>query len=305
MYILSFLKNLFRPRKFLCSLYFLLNLVIIFFIFGYMGIFYQGSSETETLVINGLIGMAVNFVIMLIALSPIGEAYVRYKEKAKKIKRTSDTEWLYALFDEVYAKAKQNNPKISDKVKLYFQNISEPNAAAVGHRTVIVTAGLVDSMDEEEIKGVLCHEFGHISSGDSDLSLGIAVSNCILMVFTWICCVIVGIFTALISSQSEKTGAIFHLIFVGILTIAYSLWVKLGLLLMNATSRKDEYAADAFAVDCGYGVNLYQALESLDGSKMKSSFLSLLASTHPDTVDRLAAIKSRLAEKSGTVSAQA
>ena len=57
------------------------------------------------------------------------------------------------------------------------------------------------------------------------------------------------------------------------------------------------YAADAFAVDCGYGANLYTALDALDGVKAKSNFFSLLASTHPDMVDRLAAIRTRLEGK--------
>lgn len=294
MYIFSFFKSLFRPRKILCSLYFLLNMAIIFLVFGYVAPFDLGADEVRNLVINGFIGVGINFAIMLIALSPIGEAYVRFKEKVVKVERNEDTKELYALFDEVYERAVEKDDGLSDKIKLYFSNTQEINACALGHRTVIVTAGLLENMDADRIKGVLAHEFGHISSGDSDLKLGISVSNCILLIFTVILNLIIGLFSIIFGMLSEDLGDIVSGAGIFIVTIAYSLWVKLGMLLVNATSRKDEYAADAFAVDCGYGEHLYIALDSLDGTKTKSDFLSLLASTHPDTVDRLAAIKSRL-----------
>lgn len=294
MYIGSFFKSLFKPRKFLCSLYFLLNIVIIFLIFGYVAPFDFGMSDTASFAVNGLIGIAVNFIVMLIALSPVGEAYVRYKERAVKIVRNADSEWLYQLFDEVYAAAKSKDARISDKVRLYYKETEEINAYAMGHRTVIVTAGLLKNVSAERIKGILAHEFGHISGGDSDLKLGISVSNCILLIITVILNLVIGLISLIFGLLSDNLAAIVRGIGIFIVTLIYSLWVKLGILMVNATSRKDEYAADAFAVDCGYGSDLYDALDELDGVKTKSDFLSILGATHPDTVDRLAAIKQKM-----------
>lgn len=303
MYIVSFLKNLFRPRKFLCTLYLLMNTALVFFLFGYAFTSFSGSTyETKTFVINGLIGVAINLAITLISLSPIGEAYVRMKEKVQKMELTGDTAGIYAIFDEVYAAAKEKYPKIGDKIKLYYKPTEEINAYALGHRTVIVTHGLINSMDADMIKGVLAHEFGHIASGDSDLKLGISVSNSILLIFTVIINVVITFFSLVIGLASKKaSGWIFSRLLgaigVFLVTLVYGIWTKLGMLMVNATSRKDEYAADAFAVDCGYGNHLYAALDALDGVKTKSNFFSLLASTHPDTVDRLNAISERLAER--------
>lgn len=300
MYIVSFLKNLFRPRKIWCSLYFLANLAIVFCVFGFI---LSGGNDVDAgmFVANGFIGIAINTVITLISLSPIGEAYVRMKEKVKKVERNADTEAIYAIFDEVYAAAKAKNPKLGDKVKLYYKPTDEVNAYALGHRTVIITGGLLKSMDADMIKGVLAHEFGHISSGDSDLKLGISVSNSILMIFMVLVSIVIGFFSAIVSIASETSsgkalGRMIGVIGIFLVTAVYGLWAKIGMLLVNATSRKDEYAADAFAVDCGFGADLYDALDALDGVKTKSDFLSLLSSTHPDTVDRLAAIKKRLEE---------
>lgn len=303
MYIVSFLKNLFRPRKFLCTLYFLANLAIVFFLFGYAFTSLNGGTyDSKTFAINGLIGIAINLAITLISLSPIGEAYVRMKEKVQKMELTGDTAGIYAIFDEVYAAAKEKYPKIGDKIKLYYKPSEEVNAYALGHRTVIVTHGLINSMDADMIKGVLAHEFGHIASGDSDLKLGISVSNSILLIFTVIVNFIITFFSIVIGLASKKAsgwiaGRLLGSIGVFLVTLVYGIWTKIGMLLVNATSRKDEYAADAFAVDCGYGANLYTALDALDGVKAKSNFFSLLASTHPDTVDRLKAIRARLEER--------
>lgn len=293
MYIIGFIRSLLRPRKFLCSLYFLLNLVVVFFVFATFASF-GGNGEDNT-VKAGFIGIAVNIVVTLIALSPIGEAYVRMKEKVERVDRTPDTAGVYMIFDEVYAEAKKQSKFVGNKIKLYYKDTDEVNAYALGHRTVIITRGLINNMDADMIRGVLAHEFGHIASGDSDLKLGISVSNGILWLATIAFNLIIVLIAGLVAILSEKAGNWLSVLGITIVTLIYTIWVKLGMLLVNATSRKDEYAADAFAVDCGYGNHLYAALDTLDGVKTKSSFFSLLASTHPDTVDRLKAIQAKLA----------
>ena len=293
MYIIGFIRSLLRPRKFLCSLYFLLNLVVVFFVFATFASF-GGNGEDNT-VKAGFIGIAVNIVVTLIALSPIGEAYVRMKEKVERVDRTPDTAGVYMIFDEVYAEAKNQSKFVGNKIKLYYKDTDEVNAYALGHRTVIITRGLINNMDADMIRGVLAHEFGHIASGDSDLKLGISVSNGILWLATIAFNLIIVLIAGLVAILSEKAGNWLSVLGITIVTLIYTIWVKLGMLLVNATSRKDEYAADAFAVDCGYGNHLYAALDALDGVKTKSSFFSLLASTHPDTVDRLKAIQAKLA----------
>lgn len=293
MYIIGFIRSLLRPRKFLCSLYFLLNLVVVFFVFATFASF-GGNGEDNT-VKAGFIGIAVNIVVTLIALSPIGEAYVRMKEKVERVDRTPDTAGVYMIFDEVYAEAKKQSKFVGNKIKLYYKDTDEVNAYALGHRTVIITRGLINNMDADMIRGVLAHEFGHIASGDSDLKLGISVSNGILWLATIAFNLIIVLIAGLVAILSEKAGNWLSVLGITIVTLVYTIWVKLGMLLVNATSRKDEYAADAFAVDCGYGNHLYAALDALDGVKTKSSFFSLLASTHPDTVDRLKAIQAKLA----------
>ena len=166
MYIGSFLKALFTPRKIWCSIYFLLNLVIVFFIFAAPEL--MAEAEAGHWVGMGFIGVAVSMFFTFVSLSPLGEAYVRFKERVKQLPRNEQTAWIYEMFDEVHAAARGVNAKISGKVKLYYKETEEINAYAVGHRTVIVTHGIL-RFSPEQIKGVLAHEFGHISGGDSGI----------------------------------------------------------------------------------------------------------------------------------------
>lgn len=292
----KFLEGALQPRKIWCSIYFLLNLVIVFFIFAAPGL--MAEAEVGHWVGMGFIGVAVSMFFTFVSLSPLGEAYVRFKERVKQLPRNEQTAWIYEMFDEVHAAARGVNAKISEKVKLYYKETEEINAYAVGHRTVIVTHGIL-RFSPEQIKGVLAHEFGHISGGDSDLDLGINVSNTILMLFTVAVSAVVSLFAWILSMAFESLSAKAACVAVGgviisALSIVYYLWIKIGKLMINAASRNDEYAADAFSVKCGYGEGLYSALSVLDPSKMRSSFFSLLSSTHPDTVSRLEKIRERI-----------
>lgn len=51
--------------------------------------------------------------------------------------------------------------------ELYLWQYPYPNAFAVGmeRHTVVVTSGLVDLLDMDELRGVIAHEMGHIKSG--------------------------------------------------------------------------------------------------------------------------------------------
>jgi heat shock protein HtpX len=52
---------------------------------------------------------------------------------------------------------------------VYLIDDPSPNAFAAGrnpgHATVAATAGLLDLLDQRELRGVLAHEFAHITKG--------------------------------------------------------------------------------------------------------------------------------------------
>jgi heat shock protein HtpX len=74
--------------------------------------------------------------------------------------------------------------------KLYWLPSDTPNAFATGrnpkHAAVAVTAGLLQVMDKEELKGVLAHEMSHVKNRDTlVMSIAAAVAGAISMLADW------------------------------------------------------------------------------------------------------------------------
>lgn len=294
MYILSFFKSLFRPRHIPPAIYFFLNMGLIFAMFAYVMPF-EVYREDTTLnkVYLGLIGVAVNFAFIFVSLSPLGEWFWRITNKIEKQpEQALYSQWqqVTAVFDEVKEQAILTDRHISPNVKLYYSRTNEINAFALGHRTVIVTRGMLD-VHPEYLKGVLAHEFGHIAHGDSDLKLGINVSNCFLSVFMFCVSLIanflIGILGSFNNGITNFIALILNLIFNIIVLGLFKLWSMLGVVLINRASRRDEYAADEFASKTGYGGQLANFLYVLDGNAPKTDKFSLMFQTHPDTADRI------------------
>lgn len=292
MYIWSFCKSILRPKNILPAIYFLINAVIVFFIFAILP-FQIAEDSTMNFVYMGLIGLAVNLVFILISLTPFGEAIWRLRNRIKKAPEAAlESQWIMAneVFEEVKEKANSISRSVSKKVKLYYDDSDDLNAFALGHRTVIVTRGMLSQANPDIIKGVLAHELGHIAHGDSDLKLGINVSNSILIIFLTIVNIInnfiIGLFLSTNSSIIHILAMILKFVF-GILLIGlFKVWNWIGTLCINWSSRKAEFAADSYAKELGYGEELEIFLRCID-DKVKTNKFSLMFQTHPDTGDRL------------------
>lgn len=64
-----------------------------------------GSKWLETL----FFALVIYFISLTIALSPIGEWILRLQTGCKKIKRKEYRDFIYPIFEEVYAKAIEKN----------------------------------------------------------------------------------------------------------------------------------------------------------------------------------------------------
>ena len=75
--------------------------------------------------------------------------------------------------------------------KLYWLPTAMPNAFATGrspkHAAVAVTSGLLELMDEAELKGVLAHELSHVQNRDTlVMTLAAALAGAIMQMRTWL-----------------------------------------------------------------------------------------------------------------------
>ncbi len=292
MYIVDFFKNLFRKKNIGLIIWLVLNTALIIALFSGGFASWQGA----------LLGLGIYLISLVIALSPLGEWILRMQTGCKKMKNADDIARMQPLFDEVYARAKAKNPELPDKVKLFINESDDPNAFATGRKTVCVTRGLFNYSDEH-IKGVLAHEFGHLAHKDTDAILVVSVGNMIVTAIFVLIRVFANIFMGiaqfLTAVFSEGWGGVIASIFIGIgrviadfmLVILMRLWTQLGVWLCMSSSRGNEYEADQYAFECGYGEALCQVLESFGNGGSAKGLFAALSSSHPDNDKRIAKIR--------------
>jgi putative metalloprotease len=160
-----------------------------------------------------------------------------------------------------------NHPLTPSQVKVGVLNDPHINAASAGGGEFYVTAGLLQKASDEEMRGVLAHELAHQDLGH------------------------------VAKSQALGTGLNIGMILLDqIIPGSRVLAPIAGNLVLNAYTRKEEYAADAHGVDilnrAGFPgkqtmVDTLTWLQRTEGASGGGFF-----ATHPATGDRIAAVQS-------------
>jgi heat shock protein HtpX len=160
---------------------------------------------------------------------------------------------LYARVEDLARRASVPVPAV------YVIDNPSPNAFATGrdpaHAALAVTTGLVDLLDQRELRGVLAHEFAHIRHRD--------------ILLTTVAATIAGAISALAHivqfgvlfgrhDEDERGGVLGALAMVIVAPLA-------AMLIQLAVSRSREYAADATGARlCGDPLALASALRKLE-----------------------------------------
>ncbi|MGL4873086.1 MAG: M48 family metalloprotease [Clostridium sp.] len=275
-YFIEFIENVTKKSNVGVLIYLLLNISIVATLFS------GGFKETEGI----FVGIIVYLVSLVVVLSPIGEWILRLQTGCKKIKHEEIINRLYPLFNEVYARAKKLNPSIPEDIQLFISDNEEPNAFATGRKTICLTRGFLRYSDEQ-IKATFAHELGHLAHKDTDLILMITVGNFIITGIFIFYRIIINITGFVIGTVSEGAVAIIYTICIDIILVAMMwLWTKIGIVLTMYSSRENEYLADEFAFDCGYGESLIDVLDTFSGEGQKGLWANL-ASSHPESEKRI------------------
>ena len=289
MYLIDFFRKLFKSKN--------IGIIIWLFFNSLMFIIPFMSICPDYPILGLLFGIVVYVGTIAIALSSLGEWFFRLINGCKKIIDPRILNRLIPLFNEVYARAKIKDPILSPNIRLYMINDHYPNAFALGRNTVCVTRGLL-YLDDEEIKGIFAHEFSHLSNKDTDFLLFIYIGNLVMTcgfmiarAMIWIISFFLGVATSDHDDYDVVKGLrglIFARLADLLYVIAVGLYTKLGLILVRHSMRKQEYEADKFAYDLGYGEQLRDALTQLqDTNEAPKKFAANLMSTHPDIFSRI------------------
>lgn len=302
LYIVDFVKNLGHKKNIFAMIYLALNVLII-------TVMLQVFEPNLWLCL--LYGILLYGATATIALSPLGEWFFRLTNGCKKIEDPAIRNRLEPLFEEVKNQAKIKHPDfiVDDRIALYMSDDNVLNAFALGRRTVCVTRGLLQ-LSDEQIKGVLGHEFGHLASHDTDLSLLITVGNFLITAAVTVFRVVAWLFNLMItlvggiiggdegwfvSAMGTLNSWLTTLMINGLMWV----WTQLGILLVMKSSRDAEYEADAFSCDLGYTQGLlsfFQILDRMEGGssgKERGNIFAALSSSHPETHKRIARINER------------
>ncbi|MBR1939272.1 M48 family metalloprotease [Candidatus Saccharibacteria bacterium] len=202
----------------------------------------------------------------------------------------------YRVVEKLVAEAKIAMPK------LYVINDAAPNAFATGrnpdHASVAVTSGLMDIMDDKELRAVLGHELSHIKNYDIRLNMIVfGLVSLVGLISDF------GLRTLLYSDRDEEDNSPIGMLFVLIVLICSPIFATL---VQFAVSRQREYLADASSASLvGNSEDMANALRKLDAhtrpmhqqniatealfivNPLKKSIISRLFSTHPPIESRI------------------
>ena len=255
-------------------------------------------------ILGGTGGLAIGLVI---GLAFAGGSYWFSDTLAIKAARAQpvtreEVPQLYDIVEDLTRRAGMPMPR------LYVSPERQPNAFATGrnehHAAVCCTQGILQVLDEDELRGVLAHELSHVRNHDILVS-SVAAAVALAIMFTARIAAFGAIFGG--GGGRDGEGNVFGLLAMLILAPIAAMFVQMAL------SRSREYGADASGAHLLHdGEPLARALEKIEAyakqvpmnvnpaeatayiinplTGRRVSFSGLF-STHPPTADRIARLR--------------
>jgi heat shock protein HtpX len=220
--------------------------------------------------------------------------------RAKPVTR-EEAPRLYEIVEDL---ARRNDMPMP---RLYVSPEPQPNAFATGrnpkHAVVAVTEGILQTLDDEELRGVLAHELSHVRN--RDILIG-SVAAAVALAITFIARI--ALFSAIFGGGDDDEGGNI----IGLLALAILAPIAAGLLQL-ALSRSREYQADASGAHLvGEGEPLARALQKIEAAAKRTPMnvnpaeatayiinpltgrkvnFARLFSSHPPTEERIARLR--------------
>lgn len=274
-------------------------ILMFFFILLILAIGYFFSYYSEA-------GYAAVFLAAIIALIMTSVSYFQGDKialataGAKQIQKP-DSPYVYRMIENLSITAGLPMPKV------HIIDDPAPNAFATGrdpeHASIALTTGLISSLENEELEGVIAHELSHIKNYDIRLMM-------VVLVLVGIIALLSDIFfrARLFNNRKSKAGPVLFILGLGLLILS----PLIANLIKLAISRKREYLADASgALLTRYPQGLANALEKISKYNQpmqkannatahlfianpffgqKKAFSNLF-STHPPIADRITKLR--------------
>lgn len=256
------------------------------------------------------------FIGLVLGLVFVGGSYWFSDKLAVKSARAvevspQEAPELHAIVEELAQRGGIPKPRV------YMTPSEQPNAFATGrnenHAVVAVTQGLMQTMEHNEIRGVLAHEISHVRHHDILIS---SVAAAVAMAITFIARM--AMWSAIFGGRDDDDGGGLAAILMLVLAPVAAVLIQM------AISRTREFEADRGAAELiGTGEPLARALEKLEGysqrvpmdvnpameqafivnplrgSRGRSAGFASMFSTHPPTEERIRRLREITSPVSG------
>ena len=266
--------------------------IIINFVLPILGIDLRGSFNQGDLIWAGMFGFGGAFL-------SLGMSKFIAKRMIHGVQITdpqSPAERL--VFDTVHKIAQRLEIKTPE---VWIYEAPDPNAFATGpsknNSMVAISTGLIQHMNENEVRAVIAHEMGHVYNGDMFTTTVLAGLMNTFVYFI----------SRMVSRHVAERNAILGFAVFFLLQIVLSF---LAMIPISWFSRRREFAADRFAGNTVGKENMISALQTIDRwvkgtqfqygkddalatmkiSGQTSSFMQLF-STHPPIESRVEALR--------------
>ncbi|MFB6193595.1 MAG: zinc metalloprotease HtpX [Halobaculum sp.] len=241
----------------------------------------------------GLLGIVIGMGVFMLAQLLFSDRLALYSMGAKTVSESEYPE-LHRKLTRLSQQADLPKPQVA------VADTRVPNAFAAGRSqqsaTVCVTTGLLRTLDDDELEGVLAHELAHVKNRDvMVMTIASFLSTIAFVVVRW------GWLFG--GGENRQNGGVLVAI-----AASFVVWV-LSFVLIRALSRYREYAADrGGAAITGEPSALASALATIDGRMdrvpdddlrgqaemnaffvipIRSGVIGKVFSTHPSTEKRI------------------
>jgi heat shock protein HtpX len=200
--------------------------ITMILVFGLLFALLAGLAFYFNIGIYGTVGMAVVLGLIQWAIGPL---IVRWSTNMRPLEK-DEFPWIEQTVQDICFKNKVMIPKIT------IANTGMPNAFVFGRTsksaTLTLTRGLLNSLNPDEVRGVIAHEIGHIKHNDMVIMTIVSVIPTIAY--------FIAMSTMFNRSRNQGGGAV--MIGIG----AFAVYFITNLLILYF-SRLREYYADNFA----------------------------------------------------------
>lgn len=219
--------------------------------------------------------------LCIFALTPAGEALFRFLNHLRRpLVREKD------IIEPIFANVLRRADIDRDRLDLLVMDDPSSNACAMGRKTIAVTRGAIE-LPADELEALFAHELGHWKHHDTVLLLIYNMVNLTRIATLWVLAKITYILSWIPILGWITTFLINRYIYV--LDLLFRIPIAFG---NQFESRWQEYRADKFACEIGYGEGMHRFLNKLfeqDGGRVK--IMTQLWSSHPMHVKRLLALE--------------